>query len=104
MTFFKTICIFFIFTVCFVDPAIANKFTTISGGVSGADREKILVLKQISVIAGNFLILLAVIALLTRGRFEGFIGMYKGKKGESVTVVPLVMLVIGSLLIGVYFI
>ena len=103
MTLFKLICALFILTACFVEPAVANKFTTIGGGVSGADREKILILKQISAIAGNFLILLAIIALLTRGRFEGFIGMYKGKKGESVTRVPLVMIIIGSLLIGIYF-
>lgn len=82
---------------------MANKFTTIGGGVAGSDAEKIAVLKQLSAIAGSFLILLGILALLTRGRFEGFIGVYRGKKGESVTRVPQVMMVLGSLLIGLYF-
>lgn len=64
-----------------VDPALANKFQTISGGVSGLSHEKIRLLQNIGMYAGIFLIVLALLALATRKRFEGFIG-YDGR-GKS---------------------
>ena len=68
-----------------VEPVLANKFTTISGGVNGMSREKIAILKQISLYAGGFLLMLAVVAVLTRKRFEGFVG-YTSKKDLSTAV------------------
>jgi hypothetical protein len=84
------------------EPALANKFTTISGGVNGMSQEKVLFLKKISLYAGAFFLFLAGLALLTRNRFEGFVGyVSKGDissivKGATVlTVVGSIMLVIG---------
>lgn len=87
------------------DPALAgNKFTKIGGGVSGSSGEKIELLKSMRGIFGGFLVLLGVIAFATRGRFEGLVGMVTGKKFEAVTVVPIILIVLGSILILTHYI
>lgn len=85
------------------DPLFANKFETISGGVSGMDREKVRLLKNISLYAGGFLIFLALLALVTRNRFEGFVG-YSSRGDSSATLKgATVLTVIGTLFIGLSF-
>lgn len=85
------------------DPVLANKFETISGGVSGMNQEKIELLKDISLYAGGFLIFLAGVALVTRNRFEGFIG-YSGRGDFSSTLKGATALtVVGSVFIGLSF-
>lgn len=86
-----------------VELAEASRFEKIGGGVSGSSQEKIEVLQLISLIAGNFFIFLGIVALLTRNRFEGFIGMYQKKKGEAVTRVPQGLIIFGSILILLYY-
>ena len=82
--------------------ALANKFTTIGGGVSGANREKLEILKQIGSFTGVFLIVLGVLGILTKHRFEGFVGMRR--KGERASPVPYVLIVLGALLSLLFFI
>lgn len=85
-----------------LEAALANKFETIGGGVSGLSREKVLLLKEIVRYAGGFLIFLGILALLTRNRFEGFVG--GAKKGTSAaTQGGIVLSIIGLLLIGLSF-
>ncbi len=87
-----------------VDPALAgNKFTKIGGGVAGSDAEKFRILKIIGGIFGGFLILMGIISFLTKGRFEGLLGMSTGKKFEAVNVVPVVLIIFGGLLVTFYF-
>ncbi|MCW8881595.1 MAG: hypothetical protein OQL17_07960 [Sedimenticola sp.] len=81
---------------------MANKFVTIGGGVSGASHEKLDVLKRIASYAGLFFILLGILSLITRNRFEGFLGMRK--KGEKPSIAPYVLMGIGVLLSGLFFI
>jgi hypothetical protein len=88
-----------------IEPAFAgNKFTTIGGGVSGTETEKLARLKDLSPWAGGFLILMSFAALMTKNRYEGLIGLVTGKKFEAVAIVPIVLFVLGLILIGVYFI
>jgi hypothetical protein len=88
-----------------VEGAFAgNKFTTIGGGVSGSKTQKLAHFQELMPWAGGFLILVGLAALLTKNRYEGLIGLVTGKKFEAVTVVPLVLMVIGLFLIGLYFI
>jgi len=85
-----------------LEPALANKFETIGGGVSGLSHEKVQLLKEIVRYAGGFLMFLGILALITRNRFEGFVG--GAKKGTSAaTQGGIVLLVIGLLLIGLGF-
>jgi hypothetical protein len=87
-----------------IDPALAgNKFTTIGGGVAGSDYEKLEALKTIGAVFGGFLVALGILSFLTRGRFEGLIGMVTGKTFEAVTVVPIVLIILGCLLGLFYF-
>ena len=87
-----------------VDPVLAgNKFTKIGGGVSCSNLEKFRILKATGGIFGGFLILLGIISFLTKGRFEGLIGMSTGKTFEAVTVVPIILILLGGLLVGLYF-
>jgi len=87
-----------------VDPALAgNKFTKIGGGVSGSNLEKFRILKAIGGIFGGFLILLGIIAFITRSRFEGLVGMSTGKIFEAVNVVPVILIILGGLLISFYY-
>ncbi len=91
-------------TLAIVEPALANKFQTIGGGVSGGSASKVAVLKEIALYAGGFLIFLGLSSLLTRNRFEGLIGMRSSKKEvELITAVPIVLIVIGGLLLVVHF-
>ena len=86
-----------------VDPVMANKFETISGGVNGMDWEKIMLLKDISLYAGVFLIFLALLALATRNRFEGFVG-YSSHGNSSATLKGAAILsVAGTVFIGLSF-
>ncbi len=91
-------------SVAVFDPALAgNKFTKIGGGVSGSSGDKIELLKSMRGILGGFMVLLGVIAFATRGRFEGLVGMVTGKRFEAVTVVPIVLIILGSLLMLSHF-
>lgn len=81
---------------------LANKFETIGGGVSGLSREKIQLLKQVVYYSGGFLVFLGAMALITRNRFEGFVGM-AGKGTNAATQGGITLLVIGSVLIGLSF-
>jgi len=87
-----------------IDPVLANKFETIGGGVSGLDREKVELIKQISFYAGCFSLLLGVITLLVRNRFEGFIG-YASKKRSGVAAIKgsIGLGLFGLLLIGLSY-
>jgi hypothetical protein len=86
------------------DPALAgNKFTKIGGGVSGSSGDKIELLKSMRGILGGFMVLLGVIAFATRGRFEGLVGMVTGKRFEAVTVIPIILIILGSLLMLSHF-
>ena len=78
------------------EAALANKFTTIGGGVSGASNEKLGILKEIASWTGLFFIFLGTLALLTRNRFEGHIGMTR--KGEKPSNGPYGLIVVGVLL------
>ncbi|MCP4289000.1 MAG: hypothetical protein GY792_32035 [Gammaproteobacteria bacterium] len=96
--------LFFVLIWCVgVDPVLANKFETISGGVSGMDREKIRLLKDISLYAGSFLIFLAMAAMLTRNRFEGFVGHSGGKGKGSVVRGATILTAVGIVFIGLSF-
>ena len=87
-----------------VDPVLAgNKFTKIGGGVAGSSTEKLKVLKSIGGIFGSFLILLGILSFITRNRFEGLIGMVTGKTFEAVTVVPIILIILGSVMVLFYF-
>lgn len=87
------------------DPILSagNKFTKIGGGVVGSHREKIEYLKSLSAIFGAFLTLLGILSFATRSRFEGLIGIVTGKLFEAVTVVPIVMIIMGTLMVLAYF-
>ncbi|HXK55347.1 MAG: hypothetical protein KDI74_04145 [Gammaproteobacteria bacterium] len=86
-----------------VDPLMANKFETISGGVNGLSQEKIRLLKEISLYTGGFLLMLSVIALITRKRFEGFIG-YSSRNDSSATLKGAAILAVaGTIFIGLGF-
>ena len=82
--------------------SLANKFVTIGGGVSGVNTEKMEVLKQITAYSGLFLITLGILSLLTRERFEGFIGMRTKREGNS--PVSYVLILLGGLLSIFFFI
>jgi hypothetical protein len=99
--------LFILFTFVLVatvlpEITLANKFTTIGGGVSGEEQLKLGVLKQIAAFSGLFFILLGVLGLLTRSRFEGFIGMQK--KGAPPSPAPYVLIGIGALLSIFFFV
>jgi hypothetical protein len=86
------------------DPVLANKFETISGGVNGMNREKIELLKTISLYAGGFLLFLSLLALVTRKRFEGFIGYSSRSGGSSTTLTGVAILTVaGTVFIGLSF-
>lgn len=77
------------------DPSLAgNKFTTISGGVSGVGLKKIALLKNISGYAGGLILLLALIELLTRRK----------KKMKTSVLAPIILGGIGLILIVIYLI
>lgn len=63
-----------------LEPALANKFTTIGGGVAGASSEKLRILKELSLIFGAVLAGIGVLGLLTFNRFDGIIGLGAGKR------------------------
>ncbi len=87
------------------DPALAgNKFTKIGGGVAGSSNEKIEFLKSLRGIFGGFLVLLGILSFATRSRFEGLVGMVTGKTFEAVTVIPIILIILGSLLMLSHFI
>jgi len=86
------------------DPVLANKFETISGGVNGMNQEKIELLKTISLYAGGFLLFLSMIALLTRKRFEGFVGYSSRSGGTSTTLIGVAVLTFaGTVFIALSF-
>lgn len=82
--------------------AFANKFTTIGGGVSGISEEKLNILKQIGAYTGTFFILLGILSIATRDRFESFVGMRL--KGQGVAPASYVLLVLGALLSLLFFV
>ncbi len=88
------------------DPALAgNKFTTISGGVSGVDLKKLALLKDISGYAGGVMLVISLAALLTRRRHGGD-SMSANKKNRMDTsiIAPLILSGIGLIFIIIYFI
>ena len=86
------------------DPTLAgNKFTKIGGGVAGSKGEKLEFLKSLSGIFGGFLVVLGILSFATRSRFEGLIGMVTDRAFEAVTVVPVVLIILGSLMIIAYY-
>ena len=88
--------------VCYLEPSLANKFTTIGGGVAGDRSEKVMLLRNLFPYVGGFMILVGLLALMTRRRFEGLVGMVTGKPWEAVTIIPLLLILAGSILIGIY--
>lgn len=88
------LCMLFLLTLG--DTVLANKFTTIGGGVSGASHEKLDILKNIGAYSGLFFLFLGLMGILTRRRYEGFIG--GGKKGNKISPGIYALLILGSLL------
>jgi len=86
-----------------LEPALANKFETIGGGVSGLSDEKVQTLKQISFYGGGFLLFLGTMGLLSRNRFEGFIGYARRGELSPALKGAIALGVIGSLLIGISY-
>jgi hypothetical protein len=86
-----------------VEPALANKFETIGGGVSGLSREKVALMKQISFYAGGFFLLFSFLMLITRNRFEGFVGVSSNQGLGIVFKGALTTSVIGIVLMGLSF-
>jgi len=93
-----TLVLFFgmLFLLTLSDTTLANKFTTIGGGVSGANNEKLEILKKIGAYSGLFFLFLGLLGILTRRRYEGFIG--SGRKGKKISPGVYVLLVVGGLL------
>lgn len=88
--------------VCYLEPSLANKFITIGGGVAGDRSEKVMLLRNLFPYIGGFLILVGLLALMTRRRFEGLVGMATGKRWEAVTIVPILLILTGLILISIY--
>lgn len=86
-----------------IEPALANKFETISGGVSGLSREKLALIKQVSLYAGGFFLLLSLLMLINRNRFEGFVGSSSRKGLSSEVKGAIFTAVIGVVLVGLSF-
>ena len=95
--------LFLLFCCVIVDPALANKFETISGGVNGMNKEKIRLLKDISLYAGGFLVFLAILSIITRNRFEGFVGYSSRSDSSSTLQGATILTVAGTLFIGLSF-
>lgn len=94
--------LFLLLVAALSDPALAgNKFTTIGSGVSGGQEEKVFILKRVGAYTGIFLILLGGLSLLTRDRFEGFIGLRR--KGRKASRAPYILMLIGALLALLFF-
>ncbi len=92
------------FLLAISDPALAgNKFTTIGGGVSGQSKEKIALMKNLSIYIGGFLVLVGIAGLATKKRFEGMVLMATGKGADKAAIISLIIMIIGFGLIGVYF-
>ena len=87
-----------------MEPAFANKFTTIGSGVGGVSKDKMVMLQQISLWAGVFFVFLGGVALLGRRRFESYVVAYTGKPFEIATAAPTVLMIIGAVLCGLHFI
>ncbi len=99
----QTIFFSFLLLCMVLEPAFANKFETIGGGVSGLSREKIELMKQISLYAGGFFLFLGVVMLLTRNRFEGFVGLASDKGMGIAYKGAVINAVIGLLLVGISY-
>lgn len=84
------------------ETSLANKFTTIGGGVSGTSEEKLTILKQIASYAGTFFILLGILSIVTKDRFEGFIGMRS--KDQGISPASYVLIILGALLSLFFFV
>lgn len=97
------IALVFVSIAALVVPEIsfANKFATIGGGVSGVSDEKLNILKQIAAYAGTFFILLGILSIVTKDRFEGFIGMRS--KDQGISPAAYVLIVLGALLSLLFF-
>lgn len=90
--------------IAICDPALAgNKFTRIGGGVSGSSSDKIEFLKSLRGIFGGFLVLLGVLSFATRSRFEGLVGMVTGSTFDAVTIIPIILIILGSILMLSHF-
>ena len=86
------------------DPALANKFETIGGGVTGLSQEKLQLLKQISLYSGGFLLLLSIMAMLTRNRFEGFVGYSSRGQARIAVKAAIFLACLGALFLAIgYF-
>ena len=86
------------------DPVLAgNKFTTIGGGVSGQSKEKVALMKNLSIYIGGFLVLVGIAGLATKKRFEGMVLMATGKGADKAAIISIIIMIIGFGLIGVYF-
>ncbi len=90
--------------VAAIEPALANKFETIGGGVSGMDKEKIELLQTISLYAGGFFFFLAITVALTRNRFEGFVG-YSSRKDQGIALKgAATLMVVAFIFVGLSYI
>lgn len=100
----SVITLLFVSTAALIVPevSLANKFATIGGGVSGVSDEKLNVLKQIGAYTGTFFILLGILSIVTKDRFEGFIGMRL--KGQGISPASYVLIGLGALLTLLFFV
>jgi nitrate reductase gamma subunit len=86
------------------DPSLAgNKFTTIGGGVSGQSKDKIALMKNLSIYIGGFLVLVGIAGLATKKRFEGMVLMASGKGVDKAVIISIIIMLVGFGLIGIYF-
>ena len=85
-----------------VDPVMANKFETISGGVNGMDWEKIMLLKDIGLYAGVFLFF-SLLALIRATVLRGFVAAIPAMAIQCHTEGAAILSVAGAVFIGLSF-
>ena len=86
--------LFLFISIClFIDPALANKFETIGGGVSGSTQIKLEYLKIIALVFGGvFLVACDIIARLVPSRSEMPLGVVTGLIGAPLFLLLLIRL------------
>jgi hypothetical protein len=80
------------------DMAWANKFETIGGGVSGTSFEKFQLLRAASLMIGSIVTLIGLLSLIPKFHGHSDINTSKITLTKS-----LVLIAVGSVLVGLYF-
>lgn len=82
----------------YIDPALANKFQTIGGGVSGSNKMKIEFLKWAAYVAAGVFFLAGALSVITRNNNTQTANYSLWKSSASIFL----LLAIGSTVLGVY--